>query len=89
MPYGRATDVVLVGDWDGNGTDTLAVRRGSYYHIKNSFNGGAADAYGRAADIVQVGGWDGDGDDTLGVHRANTYYLKNVISGGTADSAFV
>lgn len=74
------------------GTATAQTRSlcagGSYYYIKNSFNGGAADAYGRAADIVQVGGWDGDGDDTLGVHRANTYYLKNV-SGGTADSAFV
>ncbi len=25
--YGKATDVVLVGDWDGNGTSTLGVRR--------------------------------------------------------------
>jgi hypothetical protein len=25
--YGRSTDLVLVGDWNGDGTDTLGVRR--------------------------------------------------------------
>ena len=27
LTYGRAYDVVLVGDWDGDGTDTLGIRR--------------------------------------------------------------
>jgi len=27
MLYGRATDEVYIGDWDGNGTDTVGVRR--------------------------------------------------------------
>ncbi|WP_182049957.1 hypothetical protein [Changpingibacter yushuensis] len=51
--YGKASDTVLVGDWDGDGVDTLAVRRGNAYHIKNSISGGAADKviyYGRSTD---------------------------------------
>src|SRR5690606_8499939 len=33
--YGRPGDEVLVGDWDGDGVDTLAVRRGTSVHIAN------------------------------------------------------
>jgi hypothetical protein len=46
--YGRATDEVLVGDWDGDGVDTLAMRRGNRYYLKNDFLGGSAVvSYGR------------------------------------------
>ena len=65
----------MVGDWDGNGKDTLAVRRGSDYYFKNSIAGGNADkviTYGRVNDAVLVGDWDGDGKDTLAVRRAPT-----------------
>ena len=41
--YGRAGDEVLVGDWDGDGVDTFAVRRGNKIYVKNSVDGGAAD----------------------------------------------
>ena len=34
---------MLVGDWDGDGTDTLAVRRGNRYFVKNSIGTGVAD----------------------------------------------
>src|SRR5699024_7089482 len=60
--FGRAADEVLVGDWDGDGTDTLAVRRGNAYFLSNTFLGGAAEVeltYGRASDEVLVGDWDG------------------------------
>ncbi|MBS5749591.1 MAG: hypothetical protein KHW47_08670, partial [Actinotignum schaalii] len=40
--YGRAGDEVLVGDWDGDGKDTFAVRRGNKIYVKNSVDGGAA-----------------------------------------------
>ncbi len=67
-PAGRS----YVGDWDGNGTDTFAVRRGKTYFIANAIRGGDADTtlnYGRAGDTTLVGDWDGDGKDTLGVRR--------------------
>jgi len=60
VAYGKATDEVLVGDWNGSGRDTLTVRRGNMYYISNSIKGGEADsviAYGKAADEVYAGTW--------------------------------
>ncbi|MPV37594.1 DUF3152 domain-containing protein [Georgenia subflava] len=62
----------MVGDWDGDGRDTLGVRRGAQYHLKDVIAPGPADrvvVYGRAGDTTLVGDWDGDGVDTLGVRR--------------------
>ncbi|MGO1623021.1 RCC1 domain-containing protein, partial [Flaviflexus sp.] len=42
--YGRFGDEVFVGDWDGDGYDTLAVRRGINFYANNSLRGGNADA---------------------------------------------
>src|SRR5690606_25233391 len=87
--YGRDDDRMFVGNWDGRGGDTLAVRRGKAYHCKPSRAGGEADmvvTYGRDEDTVLIGDWDGDGRDTLGVRRGKVYHLKNSISGGDADS---
>ncbi|WP_413451066.1 CAP domain-containing protein [Georgenia phoenicis] len=86
--YGRAGDRVYVGDWDGNGSDTLAVRRGSTYYFTNTLTGGAAQrvvAYGRLGDTVLMGDWDGDGVDTPVVRRGSVYHFKNSLSGGAAD----
>ena len=88
MHYGRENDKVYVGDWNGDGVDTLAVRRGNPFHISNSRNGGAADAvvgYGRADDQVVVGDWNGDGVDTLAVRRGNVYLIRNSLTSGNAE----
>jgi hypothetical protein len=89
--YGRAGDQVLVGDWDGDAADTLAVRRGASYFLSNDFDGGDADTvfdYGRSNDEVFVGDWDGDGKDTLAVRRGTTFYVMNRLGGGNAESVF-
>ncbi|PYF99419.1 Cysteine-rich secretory protein family protein [Georgenia satyanarayanai] len=86
--YGRATDIVYVGNWNGRGTDSLAVRRDATYHFRNSLSGGAADTvvtYGRAGDVVLMGDWDGDGVDTPVVRRGAQYHVKNSLRGGDAD----
>jgi hypothetical protein len=86
--YGRTNDQVYVGDWDGDGADTLAVRRGNRYFFGNSLADGPADVvldYGRATDQVLVGDWNGDGTDTLAVRRGNTYYLSNNLTSANAD----
>ncbi|MPV87661.1 SpoIID/LytB domain-containing protein, partial [Georgenia ruanii] len=86
--YGDPGDTVLVGDWDGNRTDTLAVRRGGVYYLSNSNATGKADivmAYGNPDDTVLVGDWDGDGVDTLAVRRGGVYYLSNSNATGKAD----
>lgn len=86
--FGRETDRYLVGDWDGDGVDTLAARRGNVYHFTNSPTGATIDAvvtYGRPDDTVLAGDWDGDGVETLAVRRDSTYHVKNTLVGGPAD----
>lgn len=89
--YGRASDEVLVGDWDGDGVDTFGVRRGNMMMLRNVFAGGAADVsfpYGKSSDVVVVGDWDGDGKDTLGVRRGSVNMLNNKLKGGAAEVNF-
>ncbi|PYF99375.1 beta-N-acetylhexosaminidase [Georgenia satyanarayanai] len=90
--YGRHTDEVLVGDWDGDGRDSITVRRGNQYFVNNAPTGGPAESvvtYGTADDVVLVGDWDGDGTDTLAVRRGATYHVKNSLRGGDADHVVV
>jgi hypothetical protein len=89
--YGDPADAVYPGDWDGNRTDTLAIRRGNTFYIRNVNSSGSADkviSYGNPGDTVLTGDWDGDGTDTLAVRRGNTFYVKNSISTGVADRVF-
>ncbi|RTE50909.1 S8 family serine peptidase [Actinobaculum sp. 352] len=89
--YGRVGDEVLVGDWDGDGKDTLAVRRGNTFYIANTLAGGNADTtftFGRSGDEVLVGDWDGDGKDTLAVRRGNVFFVNNTLRAGAAETSF-
>ncbi|NNC92065.1 MAG: hypothetical protein HKN80_06200, partial [Acidimicrobiia bacterium] len=82
ISYGKPGDDVFVGDWDGNGTDTFAVRRGNIFYLRNRLGSGAADVvigYGTHGDEVLVGDWDGNGTDTPGMYRPSNglAYLTN------------
>ncbi|MHB1064122.1 MAG: DUF3152 domain-containing protein, partial [Georgenia sp.] len=75
VTFGRPGDAVLVGDWDGDRTDTLAVRRGATVHLTDDPRGGTAQrtvTFGRPGDTALAGDWDGDRTDTLAVRRATT-----------------
>jgi hypothetical protein len=85
--YGDPDDVVLVGDWDGDGTDGLIVRRGNHFLVRNELSNGVAEhefVYGDPGDTVLVGDWDGDHADTLAVRRGNRYFVKNDLTTGVA-----
>jgi hypothetical protein len=87
--YGASTDTVLVGDWDGNRTDTLAVRRDRTYYFNNRLAAGEASTvmtYGKSDDVALVGDWDGDGKDTIAVRRGNVYYFSNRLANGEAST---
>ncbi len=99
IPYGAAqspyNDVPLVGDWDGDGDDTIGVyrRQTATFLLRNSNTVGGPDisvAYGVPSsptdDVPVVGDWDGDGDDTIGVFRrsTNTWLLRNSNTAGSA-----
>ncbi len=86
--YGNPAGRVYVGDWDGDGTDTLAYRIGKTFYIRDDNSAGKPTRvinYGRAGDRVYVGDWDGDGVDTFAVRRGKTYHVKNSVTGGDAD----
>lgn len=65
--------LVLQGDWDGDGTQTFAVRTGCrvVFYNENRVDAPvyASVCLGRSSDQVLVGDWDGDGKDTLALRR--------------------
>jgi hypothetical protein len=90
--FGDRGDVPFVGDWDGDGRDTVGLRRPSdgFVYMRNSHTTGNAEVsyfYGDPGDIPFGGDWDGDGVDSVGVHRPSTAttYLRNANSTGVAD----
>jgi hypothetical protein len=90
--WGRAGDLPVVGDWDGDGTQTVGVVRpnasldSNQLLLRNS-DGSVLDLwYGRHGDRILVGDWDGDGTWTPAAVRAGVWSLRNSNSTGTADA---
>jgi hypothetical protein len=89
--YGVPGDQPLIGDWNGDGLDTLGVKRGNTYRLRNSNTGGPADikfSYGRATDVPVVGDWNGDGVDTIAVRRGAVWLVRNSLTSGPAQVRF-
>ena len=64
--------VPLVGDWNGDGSDTPGWFYRGQWLLRNEHSEGPPDielTYGRHGDIPVVGDWNGDGIDTIGVVR--------------------
>jgi hypothetical protein len=75
----------VVGDWDGDGADAIALREGQVFQLRNALEAGPIDhvvVYGRPLDTVLVGDWNGDRVDTFAVRRGRTYYVRNSLSSG-------
>ena len=69
VKLGKTGDYPVVGDWDGNGTDTIGVYRNGVFYLSNSNTTGHVDltfAFGKAGDQPIAGDWNGDGIDTIG-----------------------
>ena len=89
--FGRAGDLPVVGDWDGDGTQTVGVVRPSKAAgtnrilLRNSRGPAVSFTYGRYGDRILVGDWNGNGTWTPGVLRGGTRWcLKNPFTGTTA-----
>lgn len=86
--YGDYGDHVYVGDWNGDGADTLAVRRGSVLYVTNSNSPTVAEytfSFGIPGDEYLVGDWNGDGIDTLTIRRGSWLYVSNQQRPSIAD----
>ncbi len=84
--------VPLAGDWDGDGSSTLAFYRPSsgVFYLRNTNTSGAPDfsfAFGAANSIPLRGDWDGNGVDSVGVYvtSTSTFSARNSNSAGAAD----
>ncbi|MGO1739065.1 MAG: N-acetylmuramoyl-L-alanine amidase [Actinomycetaceae bacterium] len=88
--FGTGGGEIVVGDWDGDGVDTVGVRTGQTFRLTNGHHSRAdvVLAYGRAGDEILVGDWDRNGTDTLGVRRGNGIYLRNDLESGPAHEQF-
>ena len=78
--YGEAGDVPVIGDWDGDGTQTQGVFRAGRWMLTNTLGsgpGGYERIYGQPGDQPIVGDWDGDGIQTVGVRRGDEFLLSN------------
>jgi hypothetical protein len=88
--FGEVTDLPVVGDWNGDRTDTVGVFRGGPngdWFLRNSNTTGVTDIhvqqFGSLAGVLYVvGDWDGDGADTVGLLFNGSFFLRNTNTDG-------
>jgi hypothetical protein len=78
--YGMPGDFPVVGDWNGDGIDTIAVFRDGRWHRDIDGDGrwtnsDVKDGFGKKGDKPVVGDFNGDGIDELGVYRDGVWYI--------------
>jgi glucose/arabinose dehydrogenase len=91
--YGIPGDTPLLGDWDCDGVDTVAMYRESsgfiYLRNTNDFGVGTTEFYyGQVGDRPIAGDWDGDGCDTLAIYRGGKVFISNELGTRPADQEF-
>jgi len=91
--FGVLGDKPFVGDFDGNGVDTVGLHREStgLVYFRNTNTTGVADfefIFGDPGDKLVAGDWDGDGEDTVAVYRPSNgmFYVRNSNTQGVADA---
>jgi hypothetical protein len=94
--FGNPGDRPFIGDFDGDGTDTVGLHRAStgLVYFRNSNTTGLADSqfvFGNPGDLIAAGDWIGAGRDTVAVYRPSnqTLYIKYANSAGNADVQLV
>ena len=80
--HGRAGDIPLVGDWDGDGHDSAGIFRNGLWVLDVDGDGivdlnGADKAFflGRAGDKPVTGDWNNSGTDKVGIFRNGLWAL--------------
>lgn len=89
--YGLPDDQPIMGDWNGDGVDTVGVYRNGMFYLRNSNSSGTAElafAFGSPGDLPVAGDWDGNGIDTVGVYRNGVFFLRNSNNTGAPDMVF-
>ncbi len=89
--FGNPGDKPFVGDFDGDGVDTIGLHRErtGLVYFRNSNSTGVADSqfvYGNPGDKLVAGDWNGDGKDTVAVYRPSDgrFYARLTNTAGNA-----
>jgi hypothetical protein len=92
--FGNPGDKPYVGDFNGDGIDTVGLHREStgFAYLRQSNSQGVADVsffFGDPGDRIVAGDWNNDGVDTVAIYRPSTatYYFRYSNSQGNADLA--
>jgi hypothetical protein len=93
--FGNPGDKPFVGDFDGDGIETVGLHREStgFVYFRNSHTQGVADNeffFGDPGDRFVAGDWTGAGFDAPGLFRPSnaTWYFRHTNSPGVADDQF-
>src|SRR5690606_14999138 len=79
VPFGRSVDEPVVGDWDGDGSSNVGIRKAKPSKFKLQTPAGVRKiVFGIPSDRPVAGDWNGDGTAEVGVHRSSsaTFYLR-------------
>ena len=94
--FGNPGDKPFVGDFDGDGVETVGLHREStgLVYFRNSHSQGNADAqfiFGNPDDRLIAGDWNGDGAFSPALFRPSkvTMYFRFTNTAGNADNEFV
>jgi hypothetical protein len=94
--FGNPGDKPFVGDFNGNGTQTVGLHREStgLVYFRQTHTQGIADAefiYGDPGDRIVAGDWNSDGVDSPALFRPSntTVYFRYTNTQGNADAQFV
>ena len=91
--FGKAGDIPVMGDWNGDGTHTVGVYRRGRWLLRDENTAGPAQydfEFGRPRDIPVVGDWNGTGVFGIGVKEWNSrrWLLRETPSGGQPARSF-
>jgi hypothetical protein len=94
--FGNPGDKPFVGDFDGDGIETIGLHREStgFVYFRNTHTQGVADNaffFGDPGDRLVAGDWTGDGTDSPAVFRPSdtTFYFRHTNTQGNADDRLV
>ena len=94
--FGNPGDKPFVGDFDGDGIDTVGLHREStgLVYFRNTHTQGNADVsfvFGNPGDRLVANDWNDDGNDSPGLFRpaSTTVYLRFTNTQGNADARFM
>ena len=84
ITFGKGTDEPMLGDWDGNGTANVGVRRPAESAFYLATPGGTQKiTWGLPTDKPVAGDWDGDGRAEVGIRRPSTATFSLRAADGT------